>query len=108
MEHHYFEALLQQWQNHAEKHHDSCQVKVAIPRHDLIRVQALAQLYKLDQQQIIADILKQSLNQIEASMPYRPGTNIIRYEEGDPVYEDVGMMPIYLKHKQQLQQHRKS
>ena len=103
MEHHYFDALLQQWQNHAQQDQDSCRLNVAIPRHDLIRIQALARLYKLDQQQVIADILRQSLNQIEASMPYRPGTNIIRYEEGDPVYEDVGMMPEYLSLKTKLQ-----
>ena len=48
-------------------------------------------------EKIIADLLHAGLDEIEAAMPYVPGSKIIREDEfGDPVYEDVGMTPRFL------------
>ncbi len=35
-------------------------------------------------------------------MPYVPGTTVIRVEDGDEVYEDVGPLPRYLNTQKQL------
>ena len=101
----YLDEVLKNWQKHAEFHHDLCEFTIQIPRKDLIRVEALAKLYHLDQSHIITDLLSQSLNEIEESIPYKQGKKVIRIEEGDPIFEDIGLMPTYLKYKQQLERH---
>ena len=52
--------------------------------------------------QLAAELLHTVLLEVEEKMPYKPGTKIIRMEEGDPVYEDIGPMPRYIAIKHRL------
>lgn len=76
----------------------------AINEDDKLKVQALAELFHLSEETLVADLLHTVLLEIEEKMPYRAGTQIIRMEEGDPVYEDVGPMPRYIAIKKRLNQ----
>ena len=46
--------------------------------------------------------MHQALNTLEEQMPYIAGDKVIRVEEGEEVYEDVGPMPRYLAAKRSL------
>ena len=73
-----------------------------ISEEDLIKVQALGELFNMEESELVADLLHTVLLEMEEKMPYRPGTKVIRIEEGDPVYEDIGLMPRYMAIKNRL------
>ncbi|MBU2967459.1 hypothetical protein Q4508_06895 [Amphritea sp. 2_MG-2023] len=74
----------------------------AINEEDKLKVQALAELFHLSEEELVAELLHTVLLDVEEKMPYRAGTKIIRVEEGDPVYEDIGPMPRYMAIKSRL------
>ena len=70
-----------------------------VPVDDAARVEALAELFPGNSTDaLITDLLSKALDELEASMPYVPGDNVIREDEfGDPIYEDVGLTPRFLE-----------
>ncbi|CAA0078516.1 Uncharacterised protein [BD1-7 clade bacterium] len=97
--------LLAGWENQLA---DKCiehLTEVPIAKGDSVKIDALAETYHLSRQQIIAHLLHSALLQVEESIPYVEGNKIIRVEEGDPLYEDVGKMPNYLAIKRRLDSH---
>jgi hypothetical protein len=77
--------------------------KIVLNKQDLIRVEALAEAYKLPASDLLANLINTTLREIEEQMPYVAGDKVIRIEEGDPIYEDVGRTPEYLAAKDRLQ-----
>ena len=75
---------------------------------DAARVHALAEMYPgVPEEDILRDLLGAALAELEAAMPYEPGTKIASEDDfGDPVYEDAGPTPRFLKltrkHKERL------
>jgi hypothetical protein len=57
---------------------------------------------------IITDLLHAGLDEIAAAIPYERGPKVIsRDDQGDPVYEDIGLTPRFVeltrKFKKQLE-----
>ncbi len=102
MSSHYLKNLLEQWQQHAVQHENLCDITISMSQQDAVRIQALADIFHMEQEHIIADLLAQSLKEVEATIPYQAGANVIRVEEGEPIYEDIGLMPAYLERRQDL------
>src|SRR6266850_147782 len=81
---------------------------VRLPVDDAARIQALAELFPgQSKEAIITDLLGLALQELAASMPYVAGKKVISQDEqGDPVYEDVGLTPRFMelmrKHKKKL------
>jgi hypothetical protein len=75
------------------KTRESYSVRLSIE--DAARVHALAELFpSRNAEELITDLLGAALHEVEAVMPYRPGPKVIsRDEQGDPIYEDVGLTP---------------
>jgi len=47
---------------------------------------------------MVTDLLGAAIDEVEATMPYIPGSKVIREDDhGDPVYEDAGMTPKFLE-----------
>ncbi len=99
--------MLLAWQQHTIKHLPQVNYEVAVDRDDVIKLEALAELYQLPLDDIIASLVSCALKETEQKMPYIQGQRVIRTEEGDPVYEDIGDTPRYIKIKQQLERHQK-
>ncbi|MCH2177122.1 MAG: hypothetical protein MK193_15480 [Lentisphaeria bacterium] len=97
-------SLLKHWNTISKSRESLVNVTIPIAHQDWVRIQAFASAYHLKTEDVIQDILHESLDQLEASIPYVPGPNVIRVEEGDPVYEDIGLMPKYLRLKNELLQ----
>ncbi|RDE23009.1 hypothetical protein DV711_10715 [Motiliproteus coralliicola] len=96
--------MLEAWEKHLVEHHPQVSYEIDVCRDDVFKLEALAELYGLPLEDIIANLISSSLKEVEQKMPYKKGSRVIRIEEGDPVYEDVGQTPRYLEIKRRLEQ----
>ena len=90
-----FKSLLDRWQKQAVPLLTAREYAVRLPLDDAASLHALAELFPgRTLQEIITDVLRAGLDEIAAVMPYERGPKIIsRDDQGDPVYEDIGMTP---------------
>jgi hypothetical protein len=72
---------------------------VRLPLRDAARIAALAEMYpRRSETELISELLTAALDELEAAMPYIPGTQVVAEdEEGNPVYEDTGPTPRFLE-----------
>ena len=95
--------MLDDWEQRSTHVKEQVSTKIVLNRVDLIKVEALAEAYKLPASDLLANLINTVLLEIEEQMPYVAGDKVIRIEEGDPIYEDVGRTPEYLASKARLQ-----
>lgn len=76
---------------------------IAVSEDDLVRIEALSRLYKLPMEELSAQLMSEILQQVEARIPYKPGLKVIRVEDEEPIYEDIGDMPRYLEIKRSIE-----
>lgn len=76
---------------------------IAVSQDDLVRIEALSRLYKLPMEELSALLMSEILQQVEARIPYKPGPKVIRVEDEEPIYEDIGDMPRYLEIKRSIE-----
>ena len=94
-----FKALLDHWKKDPPPVRTAREYAVRLPLEDAARLHALCELFPgriVDE--LITDLLHAALEEIIAAMPYEPGPKIIsRDDQGDPVYEDVGLTPRFVE-----------
>jgi hypothetical protein len=98
----HFSDLLSSWDAHLIKQHDYVETSISIDKNDAAKLKALATIYKLPKNKIIAELIHQALSELEEQMPYIPGNKVIREEEGEKVFEDIGPMSKYLAEKKRV------
>ena len=91
--------LLTEWSSTTERWSGEVSYTLKIPAKDAARLEALAALYPaVDKQTLINQLLHAALEEIESTMPYVEGPKVVgRDEMGDPMFEDVGLTPKYLR-----------
>jgi hypothetical protein len=94
-----FKNLLESWRETAAQPHTATEYAVRLPVDDAARLAALAELFPgRSPEQLITDLLGVALQEIETSMPYIAGKKVISNDEqGDPIYEDVGLTPRFVE-----------
>jgi hypothetical protein len=103
-----FKGLLDEWQKNAGPARTATEYAVRLPLDDAARIQALVDLFPgQTRETVITDLLGLALQEISAAMPYVAGKKVISQDDqGDPVYEDVGLTPRFMdltrKHKKKL------
>ncbi|OOV98479.1 hypothetical protein [Pseudomonas sp. MF4836] len=97
-----FRDLLEDWDRNAAEAQDLVTVPVALHRSDLVKIKAFAEVYKLPESTVIADLLGASIKEAEAAMPYIQSGEVIRIEEGEPVYADAGRTPEFVSAEQKI------
>lgn len=72
---------------------------VRLPLEDAARIEALAEMFpRRTREQLITELLSVALDDLVSHLPYEQGSRVIAHdEEGDPVYEDVGLTPRLLE-----------
>ncbi|MFI4890158.1 MAG: type 1 pili tip component [Steroidobacterales bacterium] len=102
-----FKALLDCWKKQARPALTAREYAVRLALDDASRLHALADLFPgRTIEEIVTDLMHTALDEVAASMPYEPGPKVIsRDDQGDPVYEDVGLTPRFI---QLSRQYRKS
>ncbi len=87
--------LIQRW---GQAGHERTSVRpytVHLPLRDAARIEALRLMYPgRSDSQLVADLVRAALDELEVAMPYVPGKRIIAEDDyGDPIYEDLGPTP---------------
>jgi hypothetical protein len=93
-----FKDLLESWRENAAQSRTATEYAVRLPVDDAARLAALAEMFPgRTAEQLITDLLGCALQEIETSMPYIAGKKVISSDEqGDPIYEDVGLTPRFV------------
>ena len=70
-----------------------------LPLDDAARLAALAEMFPgRSSEQLITELLGTALEELAAAMPYVAGTRVISTDEqGDPIYEDMGLTPRFMQ-----------
>jgi len=91
--------LLDAWQQHAAAPMSVTDFAVRLPIDEAARLEALVQLFPgRTREQLIAELLGAALQEVAASMPYVRGKKVISTDDqGDPIYEDVGLTPRFIE-----------
>ena len=103
-----FKSLLAAWSAEQKPAKTRETYDVNLRLDDAARLHALADLFPdVDRERIITDLLSEALDQLEAAIPYQQGSKVIQEDDqGDPIYEDVGLTPRFLelarKHRETL------
>jgi hypothetical protein len=94
-----FKSLLDRWKKAAPPALTAREYAVRLPLDDASRLHALTELFPgRNVEELITDLLHAALDEVGAAMPYEPGPKVIsRDDQGDPVYEDVGLTPRFVE-----------
>jgi hypothetical protein len=94
-----FKELLASWRETAAAPRTATEYSVRLPVDDAARLQALAEMFPgRTPEQLITDLLGAALQEIATAMPYVAGRKVISTDEqGDPVYEDIGLTPRFME-----------
>jgi hypothetical protein len=94
-----FKPLLERWKKEAVPVRTAQEYAVRLELDDAARLHALAELFPGQPiAAIITDLLHAGLDEIGAAMPYERGPKIIsRDDQGDPLYEDIGLTPRFVE-----------
>jgi hypothetical protein len=94
-----FKELLDSWRAGAAAPRTAKSYAVRLPVDDAARLDALADMFPgRTPEQLITELLGVALKDVAAAMPYVPGARVISTDDqGDPVFEDVGLMPRFIE-----------
>ena len=96
------QQMLDDWDRQSAQIKEQVSTSIDINKEDLVKVQALAEVYQLPAADLLANLINNALLEVEAHMPYVAGPKVIRFEEDEPIYEDIGRTPGYLAAKARL------
>jgi hypothetical protein len=87
--------LIQRWNKESTARTDVRAYSVHLPLRDAARIEALHLMYPgRSDSQLMADLIRAALDELEVAMPYVPGSRVIAEDDyGDPIYEDLGPTP---------------
>lgn len=91
--------LIASWEKVRSEKQSETEFTLGLSKKDAARVEALVGLYPgMDRNQILSQLITTALDEVERQMPYKPGKKVVSFDElGDPLYEDIGLTPKYLK-----------
>jgi len=96
-------TMLDAWEQQSASAREQVTTEVVLNLEDLDKMRALAETYRLPVNDLLANLINTALREVEEQIPYVAGSKVIRTEEGDPVYEDIGPMPSYLAAKAKIE-----
>ena len=96
-------TMLDAWEQQSASVREQVTTEVVLNLEDLDKMRALAETYRLPVNDLLANLINTALREVEVQMPYVAGSKVIRTEEGEPVYEDIGRMPSYLAAKVRIE-----
>mgnify|MGYP006195688019 CR=1 FL=1 len=100
--------LVRHWQENAQGRLTRTPYQIHLDLESAARLAALQEMYpKHHVEELLGELLGAALDELEASLPYVKGSKVVASDEqGDPIYEDIGLTPRFLvlsrKHLQRL------
>jgi len=105
--------LVQHWQENAQGRLSATPYQIRLDLEAAARLAALQEMYpKHHVEELLGELLGAALDELETSLPYIKGHKVVATDEqGDPLYEDVGLTPRFLslsrRHLQRLSEQQK-
>ena len=106
--------LAKHWEENAKGRLTRGQYNINLDLESAARLAALSEMYpKRNVEELLAELVAASLEELEASLPYVKGNQVVAVDEqGDPLYEDIGPTPRFLalsrRYLQDLSKERES
>lgn len=106
--------LVRHWQENSQGSLTRTAYQIRLDLEAAARLAALQEMYpKHHIEELLGELLGAALEELEASMPYVKGSKVVATDEqGDPLYEDIGLTPRFLalsrKHLQLLNEQQNS
>jgi hypothetical protein len=100
--------LVQHWQENAQGRLSTTAYQIHLDLEAAARLAALQEMYpKHHVEELLGELLGAALDELETSLPYVKGSKVVATDEqGDPLYEDIGLTPRFLalsrRHLQRL------
>lgn len=100
--------LVSEWELSAKGRLSKTIYSIPLDVESAARLAALCEMYpKRRPEELLAELVGAALQELEESFPYVKGSKVVTTDEqGDPLYEDVGLTPRFLslarKHLQEL------
>ncbi len=102
------QEVVDHWEHSSKGEKTPQEFSIHLPLKEAAQVLALKEMYPdCSQEQILTDLLSFALAELNQAFPYKAGREVSRDEFGDPVYEDEGMTPKFIrltqKHRMKLE-----
>ncbi|MCM2331789.1 hypothetical protein SAMN05216229_112103 [Geopseudomonas sagittaria] len=100
--------LVNEWELSAKGKLSKSIYSIPLDVESAARLAALSEMYpKRRPEELLSELVGVALQELEGSFPYVKGSKVVATDEqGDPLYEDVGLTPRFLalarKHLQEL------
>ena len=90
--------LVQYWQENVQGQLSATPYQIHLDLQAAARLAALQEMYpKHHVEELLGELLCAALDELETSLPYVKGNKVVATDEqGDPLYEDVGLTPRFL------------
>ncbi len=98
--------LVAHWESSSKGERTHQQFSIHLPIKEAAQVLALKEMYPdCSEEQILTDLLCFALGELSQAFPYEAGQQVAQDEWGDPIYEDAGLTPKFIR---LAQKHRMS
>ena len=100
--------LARHWEQNAKGRLTRNTYQIHLDLESAARLAALCEMYpKRNAEELLGELIGAALEELEASLPYVKGSKVVATDEqGDPLYEDIGLTPRFLalsrRHLQRL------
>lgn len=95
----HIKELPKEWASTAQIKKPVINLSLQLPLELSANLMALKDIYPgRTLEQLLLDLLTAALDELEETLPYKQGDNIIAEDEfGDPMYQDIGLTPRFLE-----------
>ena len=92
------QELVTHWEKANRGERTRQQFSINLPLREAAQVLALKEMYPdCSEEQILTDLLCFALGELSQSFPYEAGKEVAQDEYGDPIYEDAGLTPKFIR-----------
>ena len=92
------QELVASWEQNSKGERTQKEFSIHLPLKEAAQIMALREMYPdCSEQQLLTDLLCHALQELSESFPYEAGRQAAQDEFGDPIYEDVGQTPTFIR-----------
>ncbi|MAR89980.1 MAG: hypothetical protein SV765_11090 [Pseudomonadota bacterium] len=92
------QELVAHWEKANKGERTRQEFSIHLPLKEAAQILALKEMYPdCTEEQILTDLLCYALTELSQSFPYEAGQEVARDEYGDPIYEDAGLTPKFIR-----------
>lgn len=92
------QELVAHWETNNKGERTPQQFSIHLPLKEAAQVLALKEMYPdCSEEQILTDLLCFALGELSQAFPYEAGQQVAQDEYGDPIYEDAGLTPKFIR-----------